>query len=104
MCRRLDQGEGYISCVGGFTSINVRLVSFGKTRSKLKYLLVFLNIFGWEISSLYTCNTAILSYVVSITSYISSAISKNTAADYQSISQHDIICTGINCAMIQYNS
>ena len=33
-----------------------------------------------------------------------SAISKNAAVDYQSISQHDIICKGFDCAMIQYNS
>ena len=33
-----------------------------------------------------------------------SAISKNAAVDYQSISQHDIICTGLNCSMIWYNS
>ena len=27
MCDRLDQGEGYTSCVGGFTSREIRLIS-----------------------------------------------------------------------------
>ena len=42
-------------------------VIFGKTRSNPKYLLDFLILFGWESSSLYTCDTI---YVVSITWYI----------------------------------
>ena len=58
-------------------------------------------LFGWELSSLYTCNT-ILHSVHYIIHY--SAISKNDSVDYQSISQHDIIYTGINCTMIRYNS
>ena len=93
MYNGLDQGEGYTSCVGGFTSIEMRLVSL--IRPDIPYL------FGLESSSLYTCNT-ILHSVYYIIHY--SAISKNIAADYQSISRHDIICTGMNCTMIQYNS
>ena len=44
-----------------------------------------------------TCNTILHSvhYIIH-----HSAISKNTAVDYQSISQHDIIFTGMNCTMI----
>ena len=61
----------------------------------------FLTLFGWELNSLYTHNT-ILCSVYYMIHY--SAISKNAAVDYQSISQHDIICTGFDCAMIQYNS
>ena len=42
--------------------------------------------------------------IVSITWYIIQPLVSYAAVDHQSISQHDIICTGWTCAMIQYNS
>ena len=62
------------------TVIEMRLYRC-KTRSDLKYLLDFLNIIGWESSSLYTCDT-ILRSVHYMIHY--SAISKTTTAHYQS--------------------
>ena len=79
----------------------MRLVSFDKTRSDLKYLLDSL-IYLAGSQAPYIHVILSLCSVHYIIHY--SAISKNAAADYQSISQHDIIHTGINCAMIQYNS
>ena len=66
MCDRLDWGEGYTSCVGGFTSIEMRLI-FGKTRSNLKYILDSLfYLAGSQAPYIHV----ILSYIVSITIYI----------------------------------
>ena len=81
--------------------MEMRVVSFDKTRSDLKY----------HLDSLIYLAGSQAPYIHAILSLCSvhyiihySAISKNAAADYQSISQDDIICTDINCAMIQYNS
>ena len=81
--------------------------SRGKTVSLLRPGLTRIS---WIIPLYYLAGSwapyihVILSDIVSITWYITQPLISNAAADYQSISQHDIICTGMNCTMIWYNS
>ena len=80
MYKWLDPGEGYIGCIGGFTNIEMRQWSL--VRPDLVQSIFWIPcIFGWELSSLYTCNTILHSghYIIHY-----SAISKTTTAHYQS--------------------
>ena len=79
--------------MGGFTSIEMRLVSLIRPDDLLDSLIYLA---GSQASYIHV----ILSYVVSITLCINQPLVRILTVDYQSISQHDIICIGMNCAMI----